>query len=68
MLSSRWHLDPDVPIIDAHHHLYIRPGVTYMLDQYLDDAGAGHNIRATVYVETRFMSRPDGPEVLRPLG
>lgn len=61
-------LDPDLPIVDAHHHLFIRPGITYMFQDYLEDAALGHNIRATVYEETKFMSRPDGPEVLRPLG
>jgi L-fuconolactonase len=61
-------VDPALPIIDTHHHLFIRPGISYMLSEYLADVGAGHDIRASVYVETRFMSRPDGPEVLRPLG
>jgi L-fuconolactonase len=61
-------LDPDLPIIDTHHHLFIRQGLRYMFEDYLADAGAGHNIRASVYVETRAMARVDGPEVLRPLG
>ena len=40
----------------------------YMFEDFLSDAGAGHNIIASVYVETKAMVRPDGPEVLRPLG
>lgn len=61
-------IDPDLPIIDTHHHLFIRPGIHYMLPEYLADVASGHDIVASVYVETRFMARPDGPEYLRPLG
>ena len=60
-------LDPDLPIIDAHHHLITRP-VTYMAGEYLADVTAGHDIRASVYVETRAFERTTGPEALRPLG
>jgi len=61
-------LEPDIPIIDAHHHLFTRPGLRYLLDEYLVDANAGHKIVATVYMEIHAFARPDGPEVLRPLG
>ena len=61
-------LDPDLPIIDAHHHLFDRPALRYMLDDYLADARAGHKVVASVYVETQAFARPGGPEVLRPLG
>jgi L-fuconolactonase len=61
-------IDPGLPIIDAHHHLFDRSGLRYMFEEFLSDAGAGHNIVASVYVETKEMARPDGPDVLRPLG
>jgi predicted TIM-barrel fold metal-dependent hydrolase len=61
-------LEPDIPIIDAHHHLFDRPHLRYMLDDYLDDANAGHKIIGSVYIETQAMTRPDGPEELRPIG
>jgi predicted TIM-barrel fold metal-dependent hydrolase len=61
-------LDPDRIIIDAHHHLFDRANGRYMFEDYLDDVSAGHRIVASVYVESRAMARPDGPEVLRPLG
>src|SRR5690349_4682767 len=61
-------LDPDLPIIDAHHHLGPRPTGSYMYEDFLEDAGAGHNIVASVYVESRAMFRPTGPAVLRPIG
>lgn len=61
-------LEPDLPIIDAHHHLIDRPGLRYMIDDYLADTRAGHRVSASVYVETSAFARTDGPEVLRPLG
>jgi len=61
-------LDPDLPIIDAHHHLFDKPALRYMLEEYLDDVRAGHRIIASVYVEASAFHRADGPEILRPLG
>ncbi|MGE4337295.1 MAG: amidohydrolase [Pigmentiphaga sp.] len=61
-------LDPEIEILDAQHHLFDRPHLRYMLEDYLDDANAGHKIVGSVYVETQSMVRPDGPEELRPLG
>lgn len=60
-------IDPDLEIVDAHFHLIHRP-VTYMADGYIADVNAGHNIVASVYVETRVFERQTGPEALRPLG
>ena len=61
-------LDPDLAIIDTHHHLFDRPALRYMLDDYLADAYAGHRIVASVFVETQAFARANGPEILRPLG
>jgi len=61
-------LDPDLPIIDTHHHLFLRPNVRYLFDDFMDDVRAGHRIVASVFVEAQSMWRPGGPELLRPLG
>jgi L-fuconolactonase len=61
-------IDPDIPIIDAHHHLRIQPTQHYLLEDYLADIQSGHKITATVYLESRVFMKPDGPEVLRPIG
>lgn len=61
-------LDPDLTIIDAHHHLYDFPHYRYMLDDYLEDCRGGHRIVGSVYAEIQAFPRPDGPEELRPLG
>src|SRR5713226_2102886 len=61
-------LDPELPIVDPHHHLWIRPGWRYLLDDLLADINSGHNIVATVYVQARSMYRDSGPVEMRPVG
>ncbi len=61
-------IEPDLPIIDPHHHLWDRPGWRYLLDELLADLNSGHNIIATVFLQCRAMHRADGPEPLRPVG
>ena len=61
-------LEPDLPIVDAHHHLWDRPGWRYLLDELLADANTGHNVIATVFVQARAMVRAAGPVELRPVG
>ena len=65
-------LDPDLPICDPHHHLWdLRPerlASRYLLDEILEDAGAGHNVVSTVFIECGAMFKSDGPEALRPVG
>jgi predicted TIM-barrel fold metal-dependent hydrolase len=60
-------LDPDLPIIDTHHHLWTEPG-RYLLDDLLADTGSGHNVVATVFVDCRTNYRTDGPEEMKPVG
>lgn len=60
-------LDPSLPICDAHHHLWDHRGV-YLLDEFLADAGCGHDVRASVYVEGHMGYAAAGPEALRPAG
>src|SRR6266567_5994650 len=61
-------LDPDLPIIDTHHHLWQRPQHRYLLDDLLADLRRGHNVVATVFAECHSMYRADGPEAFRPVG
>jgi L-fuconolactonase len=61
-------IEPELPIIDPHHHLWQRPGWRYLLEDLLLDTGSGHNIVATVYMEARSMYRDQGPEEMRPVG
>jgi L-fuconolactonase len=61
-------LDPDLPIVDPHHHLWQRGGHPYLLDELLADLNTGHNVVATVFEECRSMYRADGPPEMRPIG
>jgi len=61
-------LEPELPIIDPHHHLWDRQPDPYLLPDLLADLGSGHNIRATVYLECRSMYRKGGDEAFRPVG
>jgi predicted TIM-barrel fold metal-dependent hydrolase len=61
-------LEPDLPICDAHHHLWERPPETYLLKDLTADLHSGHNIVSTVAVECGYGYRTGGPEELRPVG
>jgi L-fuconolactonase len=62
-------LEPDLPIIDAHHHLWDRQNWKYLFDEYVADvAGSGHNITASVFMQCQAMYRSDGPTPLRVVG
>ena len=64
-------VEPALPIIDCHHHLWdVSPfdGTRYLEAELLRDLAAGHNIRATVYIEAHSRYRADGPEEMRPVG
>ena len=62
-------LEPDLPIVDPHHHLIDRPeSGHYLLPELLADIASGHNVVATVYLEWLSMYRADGPAEMRPVG
>ncbi|OGA32840.1 MAG: amidohydrolase [Betaproteobacteria bacterium RIFCSPLOWO2_12_FULL_62_13b] len=55
-------VEPSLPIVDPHHHLWDRPGDPYLFEEFLQDVnGAGHNVVSTVFVECRAFYRQDGP-------
>ncbi|MBI3671987.1 MAG: amidohydrolase family protein [Rhizobiales bacterium] len=61
-------LEPHLPIVDPHHHLWERPGWRYLLPDLLLDMNSGHNIVATVYVQARAFYRAGGPTEMKPVG
>src|SRR5262245_29484101 len=65
--------EPEIPICDPHHHFWdLRPEripyQRYLLHELLADVQCGHNVRSTVFIETRAMYRPDAPAEMRPAG
>lgn len=61
-------LDPDLAIVDPHHHLWLRGGYRYLIPELAADLASGHNVVSTVYAECHSMYRPDGPAAERSLG
>lgn len=59
-------LEPDLPIVDPHVHLWDR-GHRYFVEEALADM-KGHNVRASVYIECRTMYRVAGPAEMRYVG
>ena len=65
-------LEPDLPIVDPHHHLWDHKRHRYLLDELRADlgnnGGSSHRIVATVFVDCLGFYRADGPAALRPVG
>ena len=68
-------LDPELPIVDAHHHLWAAdfplPGGPYLLPELGADLADGHRVEATVVVESHVPGYPQGrpgPEHLHAVG
>ncbi|MCB1749044.1 MAG: amidohydrolase family protein [Gammaproteobacteria bacterium] len=61
-------LEPDLPIVDAHHHLWHLNANRYLLDEWLGDVASGHAVRASVFVQCGAFYRGHGPDTLRPVG
>ncbi len=61
-------LEPDLPIVDPHHHVWDDERGRYLIHELAEDVGTGHNIVATVFVEAGSMYRADGPADMRPVG
>ena len=61
-------LEPGLPIVDPHHHLWEKSDWRYLLPDLLEDLNSGHNIVSTVFLQARVMYRASGPDELKPVG
>ena len=61
-------LEPDLAIIDPHHHLMDSVRGRYLAPDYLADIAEGHDIRQSVFINSATGYRTDGSEILRPVG
>ena len=60
-------LEPGLPIIDPHHHLWELNG-RYLLDELLADLNSGHRIVGTVYLQCGYAYDPAASLALQPVG
>lgn len=60
-------IEPDMPIIDPHHHLWDFPRHRYLLEEFIADTDTGHRIEQTVFIECSAFYRQDAGD-LAPLG
>ncbi|CAN7764377.1 amidohydrolase family protein [Cupriavidus necator] len=81
MTSTHWKnveaeaaLDPELPIVDPHHHIWGKGWSHPLFEPYdaneliADKADSGHNVIATVLVDSHAQHFSDGPEAMRPVG
>lgn len=73
-------LEPDLPIIDPHHHLWdirtatVEPLASFAQKVYLCDEisqdlnNSGHNVVQTVFAQCGAFFRADGPEAMKCVG
>jgi L-fuconolactonase len=61
-------LDPELPICDPHHHLWVHPTSRYLVDAFLQDISGGHRIASTVFVECLQFYDENAPLELQPVG
>lgn len=61
-------LEPGLRIIDAHHHMWIRPPERFSHDELMSELRSGHNVVATVFMECTAMFKAGGPVAFRPVG
>lgn len=64
-------IEPELDIVDAHHHLWQDPSTRYGrydLDDLRTDTGSGHNVTQTVFIDCGASYRSAGPDRLAPVG
>ena len=62
-------LEPDLPILDPHHHVWDDERGRYLIHELAEDVvGTGHNVVSTVFIEAGSMYRASGPDDMKPVG
>jgi predicted TIM-barrel fold metal-dependent hydrolase len=62
-------LEPALPIIDPHHHVWLDGRGRYLFDELSADVSGGHNILATVFIQSgENMYRADAPAEFKSVG
>jgi len=66
-------INPELPIIDPHHHLWngdnqLAGSFPYLIENLSEDTNSGHNIVGTIFMECSQGYYSDGEEKYKPVG
>lgn len=61
-------IEPEMPIIDPHHHLWPGPREPYLPADFVEDIAGGHRIVASVHIECGSRYRRTGAVAMKPVG
>ncbi|SDV51534.1 amidohydrolase family protein [Chitinasiproducens palmae] len=67
-LSEESALEPELAVIDPHHHLWDVESARYRAADLVADAAAGHRVLATVFVECKAHFDATAPAAFQPVG
>jgi len=67
--NARIAVEADLSVIDSHHHLWIKKGQRYLMDEFeADVAACGHDVVASIFAECNAEYRSSGPREMQPVG
>ena len=61
-------VDPEIVVVDSHHHLWNRSHQRYLIEEFEADAASGHQLVGSIFAESHEGYLTDGPRELRPVG
>ena len=66
-------INPELPIIDPHHHLWngdnqLASSFPYLIDSLSEDTNSGHNIVGTIFMECAQGYYQEGEDKYKPIG
>ena len=66
-------IDPELPIIDPHHHLWngdnqLAGSFPYLIEHLSEDTNSGHNIVGTIFMECAQGYYQEGEDKYKPIG
>jgi predicted TIM-barrel fold metal-dependent hydrolase len=61
-------IDPEIAVVDSHHHFWLHTGQRYLVEEFEADLLSGHRVIGSVYVECHSGYRRSGPDSMKTVG